>query len=145
MICKELEKELTVEGSDLVSYLKALESKLDVESLAVTQANDNLPATKENNPDANEDRIGNILTNYLYEYEQKINSSIDNIKTLLRNRCENSKNILESVAFAPESFNQEATVEKAKELNEYKRLKNDLKIKKQFRYLYFINSFRFFK
>ena len=126
---KELEKELTVEGSDLFSDLKALESKLDVESLAVTQANDNLPATKENNPDANEDRIGNILTNYLYEYEQKINSSIDNIKTLLRNRCENSKKILESVKVAPETFNQEATVEKAKKLGEYKRLKDDSKDK----------------
>ena len=126
---KELEKELTVEGSDLFSDLKALESKLDVESLAVNQANENLPSTKEKIPDANEDRIRSVLTNYLYEYEQKINSSIDNLKTLLRNRCENSKNILESVAFAPESFNQEATVEKAKELNEYKRLKNDLKIK----------------
>ena len=54
---------------------------------------------------------------------------IDNLKTLLRNRYENSKNILESVVFAPESFNQEATVEKAKKLNEYKSLKSDLKIK----------------
>ena len=89
---KELEKELNGDDSDIFDDLKKIESKLDVESLAVTQANENLPSTKEKIPDANEDRIRSVLTNYLYEYEQKINSSIDNLKTLLRNRYENSKN-----------------------------------------------------
>ena len=60
---KELKKELNGDDSDIFDDLKKIESKLDVESLAVTQANENLPSTKEKIPDANEDRIRSVLTN----------------------------------------------------------------------------------
>jgi len=126
---KELEKQLNDDESSTNSELKHLEDKIDVESKAVSSANENSPPTNSKNPDYLEDQIKQSLRNFLYDKTLKINTSVGGIKTLLGQRQKNSQQILETSSNAPETFVHDATVVMNSKLNEYTQLKVDLKSK----------------
>ena len=91
---KELEKQLNDDDSSTNSELEELEKEIDVESKAVSSANENLPPTNSKNPDYLEEQIKQSLRNFLYEKMKKINDSVGGIKILLGQRQNNSRQIL---------------------------------------------------
>jgi hypothetical protein len=104
--------------------------KLEVNKLAIAAANDNFPPTKSTNPDSNEDGIKQSFIDALYSEQKDINSKIDDYKNLITERIQESKKSIEIGAKAAKNFSHAASALKTQKLNDLKRLKDILKIKK---------------
>ena len=83
--------------------------KIEVEKLAISAANENLPPTKSTKPDYNEDHIRESLINSLYGEIKDINSKIDGFKILIAEKIEASKKSIEIASKAAKNFSHAAS------------------------------------